>query len=83
MTFRNFCTEDSHLWCIIYCIGGDTIQSLSQQKDLSIIVTDTLSWSVHTKQGHLWKSLPCSTYTCIHMSMIFLGRGEILYYERY
>ncbi len=64
-----------------YTIGNDTIKTVTQQKDLGILISDSLSWSVHIKEicSKAYRSLylirrtiPCTSPINIKKSLYHL-----------
>ncbi len=72
-----------------YTIGNDTIKTVTQQKDLGILLSDSLSWSVHIKQicSKAYQSLylirraiPCTSPINIKKSLyLSLVRSQLTY----
>ncbi len=72
-----------------YTIGNDTIKTVTQQKDLGILISDSLSWSVHIKEicSKAYRSLylirrtiPCTSPINIKKSLyLSLVRSQLTY----
>jgi len=63
-------------WSNYYCTDSDTIQSISQQRDLGVTVSDTLNWSIHIRlvSGKAYHTLHLIKHSIFHWNHQHLSR---------